>query len=290
MGESLTLDQFFELWPLFREAALTGALAGALLGMLGVYVVLRRLVFLSAAVSQAAGLGVALAFYARVHLGAAGLLADPTLGAGALTLLAIAAIVGGGRAAPAQRDSLLGVVWLLGAAGTLAVGTRIVQDLADIDSLLFGSAVAVVPDDFTRVGVVAAVIGALHLWAWRGFAAAAFDPDGARVRGLPVRLLDAALFVTLAVAVSVCTRVIGALPTFAFSVLPALAALRLAPRVSAALVLGALLGAGCGFGGYLLASLHDLPVGAAQTLTGVALAALVAGAAALIDRLRRHLP
>lgn len=283
MGEGMTLGQFFELWDLFRDAALTGAMAGALLGLLGVYVVLRRMVFLSAAVSQAAGLGVALAFYAKVHLGAAGLLGDPTLGAAALTLLAVAVVVGGGRD-PARRDGLLGVVWLLGAAGTLAVGTRIVQDLADIDTLLFGTAVAVVPADVARVAWTAALVGALHLWAHRGFAAASFDPDGARVRGLPVRALDYALFATLAIAVSVCTRVIGALPTFAFSVLPALAAVRLAPNVPRALLLATALGAACGFGGYLAASLYDLPVGAAQALLGVALAAAAIPVGAALGR------
>lgn len=284
MGEGLTVEQFFELWDLFRDAALTGAIAGALLGLLGVYVVLRRMVFLSAAVSQAAGCGVALAFYARLHLGATGLLADPTLGAAALTLIAVALIVRGGRQTPAARDGLLGVIWLLGAAGTLAIGTRIVQDLADIDALLFGTAVAVVPEDVTLVAATAAIIGALHLWAHRGFAAVSFDPDGARVRGLPARALDWTLFATLAIAVSVCTRVIGALPTFAFSVLPALAAVRLAPNVPRALILATLLGALCGFGGYLLASLYDLPVGAAQTLLGVAVAAAAVPIAWLLDR------
>ena len=294
MTEPLTLTTFFDLWPLFREAALTGAIAGALLGMLGVYIVLRRLVFLSAAVSQAASLGVALAFYARLHLGATGLLAGatlgPTLGATLLTLLAITLIITGSRAAPAHRDSLLGLVWLLGSAGTLAIGTRIAQDITDIDTLLFGSAVAVIPEDFTLILTLAAAIGALHLCTWRGFAATTFDPDGARVRGLPVHLLDATLFITLALAISICTRVIGALPTFAFSVLPALAALRLAPTLPTALALATLLGATCGFGGYLLASLHDLPVGAAQTLTGIALATLAATLAATLDRLRRSKP
>ena len=71
MDDGLTLSAFFEAWELFREAALTGLVAGALLGVLGVYVVLRRLVFLTAAVSQAAGLGVVSAFYAQLHFGLA---------------------------------------------------------------------------------------------------------------------------------------------------------------------------------------------------------------------------
>ncbi|MEZ4472681.1 MAG: metal ABC transporter permease [bacterium] len=259
----LSLGLFFDGWELFREPALAGAVAGALLGLLGVYVVLRRVVFLSAAISQAAGLGVALSFYASLHLGLA---VSPLVGAAALTGLAVLPFVGAGT--DGQHDRLLGVIWLVGAAGTLAVGTRIVAEVSDIQDILFGTAVAVAPDDFARLWQVALAIGVLHLWWWRGFAAASFSRDAARVRGLPVRLLDVALFATLALAVSLTTRTLGALPAFAFSVLPAAAALAVARSVPQALVLAAALGALIGFGGYLVSFRYSLPVGPAQALVG----------------------
>lgn len=283
MDDGLTLSTFFEAWELFREAALTGLVAGGLLGVLGVYVVLRRLVFLTAAVSQAAGLGVVGAFYAQLHFGLAWL--SPTLGAAGATLAAVALVLLGRRGVSAQHDDLLGVAWLVGAAGTVAVGTRVVQEVQDVQTLLFGTAVAVVPEDFHRVALVAGVLLVVHAWGWRGFTAVSFDPDGARVRGLPARGLDVLLFATLAVAVSVTTRVVGALPTFAFSVLPAVAALRLAPNVQTALVIAGVVGAGTGFAGYVLAFLWELPVGATQTLLGVA----VAGVAALLGAGLRRL-
>src|SRR4051812_26623573 len=93
MTESTSLGAVFEAWELFRDPALSGAAAGALLGWLGVYVVLRRMVFLSAALSQAAGLGVTLAFYAQVYGGVSGQLASPTLGAALTTLLATAGVM-----------------------------------------------------------------------------------------------------------------------------------------------------------------------------------------------------
>ena len=54
MKETLTLDAFWEAWPLLGDSVLAGTIAGAALGLLGVYVVLRRLVFLSAAISATA--------------------------------------------------------------------------------------------------------------------------------------------------------------------------------------------------------------------------------------------
>lgn len=280
-----TLAMFLDGWELFRAPTLTATAAAAMLGVLGVYVVLRRMVFLSAAISQAAGLGVALAYLGAVSLGLTGPWASPTLGAALLTLGATALIAADRSATSARRDALIGVVYLVSSAAMLAIGTRIVEEIHEIDALIFGSAVAVSDADLHLVAATAAAVLLVHAAAWRGFAAASFDPDGAKVRGLPVRALELALFVTLAIAVSVSTRVLGALPTFAFSVLPALAAVRLAPNLPAALALGGLFGALSGGLGYVAAFLYDLPVGAAQTLLAASLVALAEPGARLLRRL-----
>lgn len=263
-----TIGGFFDAWELFMHPTLAGTVAGALLGFLGVYVVLRRLVFLSAAVSQAAGLGVALTFYARLHLGVPALVARPTLGAALLTLLAVLPVALERGRPSVRRDSILGFGFLVGAAGTLALGTRIIEEVHDIDELLFGSAVAVLPEDFSIIVTMSLLLLLLHVWWVRGFVSVSFDPEGAAVRGLPVRILDLTLFATLALAISVSTRVLGALPTFGFTVLPAMAAVRLSPSVFVSLILATLLGAASGFVGYLVAYLYKLPVGASQTLIG----------------------
>lgn len=277
--DDLTVALFFESWELFREAALSATLLGALLGVLGVYVVIKRMIFFSAALSQVAGLGIAASFWLKLSFGLTWL-ANPYLGAAVTSLLAIAFIVAEKNITSARRDASLGLVFLVGSAGTLMLGTRIVQEVQDIESLLFGSAVAVLPEDFTMVLVTTAVLGVWHLWWHRGFVAVSLDSDDARVRGLWSRGLDTMLLLSLAAAISVSTRVLGALPTFAFSVLPAMAALRLAPNVSRAMVAAAIFGAIAGFGGYLHAFLHQFPVGASQTMV----AAVLVAVATLIKR------
>ncbi len=195
----------------------------------------------------------------------------PPVGGRVATAAAVLFVLRGPRTDPASRDAALGLVFLLGAAGTLGLATRITADLADIKTLLFGTAVAVVPEDFRTLLWTAGALLSLHAWWMPGFSAASFDPDGARVRGLPVALLEATLFLTLAVAISVSTRILGALPTFAFSVLPGLAAVAVAPNVGTALVLAGVLGAATGLGGYVLAYLYALPVPAGQALLGLGL-------------------
>lgn len=285
MIEQLTL--FFSSWELFREPALAGLLAGALLGYLGVYVVLRRMVFLSAALSQSAGLGVTLAFYARIHLGLAPALASPTLFATLATLAAALLLLVEERPLRLRRESALGAAYLVGGAGALALGTRIAHEAHDIESILFGSAVALLPESFRLLAGTVVVLFGLHLWWRRGFLQASFDREGARVRGVPVRLLEVALLGSLAIAISVGTRTLGALPVFAFSVLPAIGALRVSANVPRALVIATVLGGLSGFLGYVVAFLYELPVGASQTLTAAAfvlVAALLGRAWRLLSR------
>ncbi|NQW62833.1 MAG: metal ABC transporter permease [Deltaproteobacteria bacterium] len=277
------LSDFFAAWELFREPALAGAVSGLLLGWVGVYVALRRMVFLSAAMTQTAGLGVMLAQSAAATFAIAGLAASPTLWALAFSGLAAAALAGAERLR-LGRDQVLGALYLLGAAGAILVGAKVAVDAHDIETVLFGSAVAVAPEDFQRLVVTAVGLLALHLWLGRGFVAAAFDPEGAAARRLPVVLLKVLLLATVALAVSVTTRTIGALPVFAFSTLPALAASRLCPSLGTTLPVAAVLGAVAGFGGYLAAFVWELPVGASQTAVALL---LFAGAAALGRLLRR---
>ncbi len=276
MGDP-TLSQFIEGWPLFREPVLAAACAGGLLGALGVYVVLGRMVFLSAALSQSAGLGVALAFFAQLHLAVSPSMASPALGAALVTFLALGLIMRDRSVEGHRRDGLLGLVFLVGSGGTLIVGTRIVQEVQDIQTLLFGTAVAVLPEDLRALAVLTALVGAVHLIGARGFVEVVFDPDGARVRGLPVGGLRAALLVTMAASVSLVTQVLGALPAFAFSVLPALAVVPLASNVPRAMLMAAVAGASMGALGYLMAFFYDLPVGASQALVGVAMVGLGGG-------------
>lgn len=280
MDDALTLSMFFESWELFREAALSGLVAGAVLGLMGVYVVLRRMVFLSAALSQMAGLGVAVAFYLKVTFGLSGWMVSPALGAFTMSLAAIAVVMSD-RGDASRRDAILGVLFLLGSAATLALGTRIVEEIQDIQTLLFGTAVAVVPEDFKWLTAFCAGLLVLHLWWWRGFVAVSVDRQDARIRGIHVGWVDLALLGSLALGISIVTRILGALPAFAFSVLPAVAALQLATNVQRSMWIAGFVGAACGFGGYVVAFLYSLPVGASQTLLCTAVVALAFGVAAI---------
>jgi zinc transport system permease protein len=255
-----TWAELVEGWRLgiYQDPILCGLIAGLALGYLGVFVVLRRMVFITAAVSQAAGVGMALLFTFLFSLPVERL--------------------------PISREALLGVAYIAAWSMSVMLGERISQEAHDISSILFGTAVLVRREDLHAVLIVS--LGALlfHALTHRGMAFALFDPEGARVQRLPVRRLELASWVCIALVVSVTTRALGVLPVFAFAVLPATAGLLAFGRLRWVLAAASALGAAAGAGGYVVAFFLDLPVGACQAALAVAFLVLIWLARSLLSR------
>ena len=304
MNNGATFAEFFANWSIFRDAVVTGTLAGALLGFLGVQIVLRRMVFASSAIAQAAALGVALSFWAPAAIDPVGhaarhaadpsahivpLLFEPVIWALGASLLATLAFIANPVKLHLTRESVLGVVFLAGASGAVIIGDRITQESHDLAAILFGSAVVVERSDLVLVALATVVVLGIHALLWRPLIFVAFDPIGARVQGLPVRGLNLFVFLAIGIAVALCTRALGALPVFAFSVLPAMAALAVTSNLTVAFALATGIGALAGAGGYAVSFRAELPVGATQS--AVALGVLMAALARrLIATLRNRQP
>ncbi len=271
--ETPTWAAFTESWELFRDPIYAAGLAGLVLGFLSVYVVLRRMVFVSAALTQAAGFGVAGAMYAAARWGTS---FDPVWGATAMSLVTAAVVAPDPRRLGLSREMVLGLAFALFAGGAVLATARAAHDAHAVQAILLGSAVAVSPEEMHRIAISGGIVLVLQLWWFRGFAFASFDPLGARVQGLPVRLLDTILLLSIGVMVGESARALGALPAFALSTLPGMAAIQLArgPLI-VTFVVAAVIGAAVGALGYIAAFFLELPVGSTQTV----LAALIVVAA-----------
>lgn len=263
MGETQpTWADFVAGWDLgiYRDPVLCAAFAGLVLGALGVFVVLRRAVFVTAVVTQSAGLGVATAFFLHIH---ASLALPPSAGALLFSIGAMAVLVASSRVR-LPRESVLGLAYVVTSAAALLVGDRITQEAHDISAILFGTAVMVRPEDLHWVIVMGIIVLAGLVVSYRGLVFVGFDSQAARVQGLPVRGLELMFWLLVALEVSVAARALGALPVFAFAVLPAMAALAVTERLVYALTVAGILGALSGVGGYVAAYLFAFPVGACQ--------------------------
>ena len=287
---------FAQVWEFGRDSILAVLLAGGLCAFLGVYILLRRVVFVSAAVTQASGFGVALALYLASFAAsatgeppapAAALLLSPqlfSLAAGIGCALLLARDPGRG---PLASETQVGLGWVL--AGALLLLTlsskRIVAEAHQVDELLYGSAILVTRGELYTTAVIVAVLLAVHLVFFKELVFVSFDGEMAQTLGYRTRMWNALLFATLGVGISASVRCLGALPAFGFLVLPGAAAQLLARRVGSVFLLAVLFALGAGLIGYYFAFSREWPAG--PSLVVAAALFLLPGAAARLFRRRR---
>lgn len=279
----------FALDPLYREPLITATVAGLVLGLLGVYVVSRRMVFISAALTQSAALGVTLSFIAVGFFGWTGVATDvlpPVAGIG-LSFVVVAALLAVEETPTLSRDAILGIGFIVPMALVFLLLPLFPHELHEIEAVIDGTAVMVHTSDMYALLVAAAAVLALQWYGFRGFVFVGLDPTVARTQGVPVRLLNGVLFGAIALVTGLATRALGPLPTFGLTVLPAIGALGLTIGLKWVFVVAAIGGAAAGFFGYYLAYLLDWSVGASQTLTAAGLALVLRAVGAVDNRLRR---
>ncbi len=265
-----------EIWQVPLTASIV---AGALLGALGVFVVLRRTVFVSAALTQLSTVGLVAALLVEEALRVQKEHATVQLVVAIAFSVAGALILGAFRSRRLPAEAAVGGVWVAASAlVVLGLSRLLVHEAHDLGGMVFGNAVAVPFTDLVVIVVVAVLCAAVHTLFAKELAFASFDAETAQALGMNVSLWDGVLFLTIGLAIPVTARALGALPVFAFLTLPASAALLARARFRAAFAVAAVLGVVAAGGGYVLSWLWELPTGA----TMVALAGLLLGPGAVL--------
>ncbi len=259
---------FWDARFLWGEPMAASVLAAALLGYLGFFVVLRRMAFMSASLSQVSGLGVAVAFWVGSLMnlephGPTPWLLSPGTFAFAFAGLGAMAMAVTPRSRRVSPESLVALLYLGASAGVMVVlaSPRIAQEAHEVGDLLFGNAVVVRREDLVELAIAAGVTFGLHALFFKEFLFTSFDADTAKVFGVPVKRMELLLYFSLALCIAVATRAIGALPVFAFLVLPAGAALLFSERLHMVMTLSVVIAVVCAALGYYLSWTLSLPTG-----------------------------
>ncbi len=271
-----SLEEFLSAREIWEVPLAAAVVSGALLGFLGVYVVLRRTVFVSATLTQLStfGLVATLLVEERVHIETEHPIEQ--LGVAMAFSVAGALVLGAFRARRLPAEASVGGAWVAASALVVLGTSRLVHAAHDLGGMVFGNAVAVSAGELAVIAIVALVCTALHAAFAKELAFASFDPETARALGLPVRLWDAVLFLTIGLAIPATARALGALPVFAFLTLPAAAALLLRVGFRPAFALAAAFGVLAATAGYVASWLWELPTGA--TMVAIAGVFVVPGA------------
>jgi ABC-type Mn2+/Zn2+ transport system permease subunit len=264
---------FFESYFLWRDPLIVALIAAVLCSFVGVYIVLRRIVFVSAALSQLSGVGVASAFFlasvAHVEPHAAPWYLHPIWFASAFAASGAALFSLHLSRRRLAAETVVGLGYLIGAACMILVlnSPRVTQEAHEVNDLLYGNAVAVPPEQLWIMGGIAVAVLVVHLLFFKDFVFISFDGEMARTLGYRSWVWNLILFETFALVISASTRAVGALPVFGFMVLPPAAALLLGRRLWQVFALAVLFAAVAAVLGYWVSFRFSLPTGASMVVT-----------------------
>jgi ABC-type Mn2+/Zn2+ transport system permease subunit len=251
-------------YQFFTNGVVVATIAGALCGLLGVFVVLRGMSYIGHGLSHAVFGGAAASAVMQLNY---------FVGAG---IWGVASGVIIGRIARRRligADAAIGVVTTASFALGLALLNRFGQAKKSIEAVLFGSVLGVRTADIVAVTLVTVLTVAIVVVLYRRLLFATFDPDVAQVSGVKVAWIEALLMVLLSLTILVTMRVIGTLLISALLVIPASVARMTTNSFARMLWISPIVGALSGFLGMNLS--YHLDTSASATIILVATAMFI---------------
>jgi ABC-type Mn2+/Zn2+ transport system permease subunit len=260
-------------YEFFRHGLIAATLAGALCGLMGVYIVLRRMSYIGHGLSHAVFGGAVVSALMGWNF---------FLGAGAWGFLSALLIQGTARRRNIGADAAIGVITTASFALGVALISKSRSFEKNFESALFGNILGVTPEDLIAIGLVSAVVATAVFFGYKQLLFATFDPEIAPVYGVPTRWVDAVFALALAATIVVCMNVVGVTLIAAAIVIPPVAARLLTNSFGPLVLLSTALGAACGFCGMFVSFYWDVASGPAIIL----LAAAIFGAVYVLTGLR----
>ena len=245
----------------FQRGMVAATLAGALCGVLGVFVVLRGMSYIGHGLSHAVFGGAAASAVMSINF---------FVGAGIWGIISGVLIGRIARRKIIGADAAIGIVTTASFAGGIALLNRYGQARKSIEAVLFGSVLGVSWVDVAAILAVSLAVGAIVVFAYRAFLFATFDPQVATVSGERVAAIEVMLMVMLSVTILVTMRVIGTLLISALLVIPAATARMITNSFSRMLMLSPMIGAMCCLVGMNLSYHLDTSAGATIILVAAA--------------------
>lgn len=236
-----------------RHALMVGLLVSIACGIVGTYVVVKRIVFISGGISHTAYGGVGLGYLVGI---------PPMVGATVFTVLAALAMGEVSHRVKQREDTIIGMMWAVG----MALGVIFVKlspgYTGDLMSYLFGSILAVPLTDLYLILALNVVILLIVILYHDQFTLTAFDEEFAQVIGVNTRLYNQLLLVVIALTVVVMIRAVGIILVIALLTIPPATAALFTRSMTGMMAFSMVLSAVFTTGGLVLSYIFDLPSGA----------------------------
>jgi ABC-type Mn2+/Zn2+ transport system permease subunit len=249
-------------YDFFRHGLAVATIAGALCGLVGVYVVLRGMSYIGHGLSHAVFGGAVASFVTNVNF---------YVGAGLWGLISALLINKVARRRTIGADAAIGVVTTASFAVGLALISRFGGFTRNFEAALFGNVLGVTVTDVAVVAGVGVFASLVVFFNYRDLLFTTFDPEVADISGVSTARADVLLAVTLAATITATMTVLGVTLIAATLVIPAVTARLLTNRFATMLGLSVVLGAVCGFFGVYGSFYLNISSGSAVVLVGACL-------------------
>ncbi|MBU1698908.1 MAG: metal ABC transporter permease [Candidatus Eisenbacteria bacterium] len=240
-----------------QNALLAGILASIGCGVVGTYVVVKKIGYLAGGIAHAVLGGMGLAIF----------LGQPPMAGATIAALVAALIIGWVSLRWRQHeDTLIGALWAVGMAIGIIFISKTPGYNVDLMSYLFGNILMVSRLDIIMMTILDLVIILIVFLFYRLFLAVCFDDEFARLQGVPVNLFYLLLLCLTALTVVLLIQVVGLILVIALLTLPAAIAGHHVGSLGRMMVVAVILGALFTSGGLILSYEPDLPAGASIIL------------------------
>jgi ABC-type Mn2+/Zn2+ transport system permease subunit len=271
---------------LLRNSLYAGVIVGFVCPLLGLFFVLRRMIFLGVALPQVSGAGIALAFL--LHGLELHFLPHVTeehwmalAGSLVLTAVAILVLVTLERRRQGTTEGRVGVTYVLASATAILLVAANPHGEAHVLALLKGEIVAVSDQSLRLIGLGYGIVVLTLAACRRELLLVSYDRESAITLGRRVAFWDVVLFGLIGLAISLGVMTVGPLVVFAFLVIPPLVALRLTRGMFRLSATAAAIGVASALAGFFFSYRFDLPLGP----TDAVMVCAVFGAALIGKRL-----
>jgi len=247
-------------YPFLQQALLAGVIAGIACGVVGSYVVARRISYIAGGVAHCTLGGMGAARYLnRVH-GWTEL--EPLHGAVVAALVAAVIIGWVSLKAKQREDTVISALWATGMATGILFISKTPGYYEDLMSYLFGNILLVSREKLVLIAALDVVVVGLGLLFYNKFLAVCFDEEFARLRGISVEFYYLLLLCLTALTVVVLVTVVGLVMVIALLTLPVAIANYFAARLWQVMIVSSLISIALTAGGLALSYGPELPPGA----------------------------
>lgn len=255
-------------YTFFQHALIGSLLASIVCGMIGTYIVTRRLVFISGGLTHASFGGIGLGLYTGI---------SPILSAAVFAVLSAFGVEWLSKRKDMREDSAIAVFWALGMALGIIFTFLSPGYTPDLSAYLFGNILTINVSDIMLLAILAAVLGLFFFFFLRTIVSIAFDSEFARSQGLPVTLFEYVMMMFIALAIVSCLRMVGIVLVISLLTIPQMTANLFSYRFShiiwGAIAIGCL---SC-LGGLFLSFYTNVPSGASIIFFSILIYALCKG-------------